>query len=43
MNTTINSLHSHTILLVLVEVTKDLEEILLRYVWYELYHIIQNE
>ena len=43
VNAAIDSLHSHTVLLILVEVPKDLEQILLWHVRYKFYHIIEYE
>lgn len=43
VNTTVNTLHSNTVLLVLVEIAENLEQVLLRNVRNQLYHIIYHE
>ena len=40
VNTTVNSLHTHTVLFILIKITEYLEKILLWYVWYKLDHIV---
>ena len=43
MDASVNSLHSHRVLVILVEVTENLEQILLWHQWDQLYHVIQHE
>lgn len=43
VNTAIDALHSHGILIILIEIAKNLEKILLGHQWDELDHIVQNE
>ena len=43
VNAAVDSLHPHRVLIVLVEIAKDLEQILLWHQWYQLYHVVQNE